>query len=72
MGRVLRLLTLINTLAFIKLQLVHSARPVIPNAASVFRENADELKMYAAVLAATEPLRLQRDEVHSLLFHTLN
>ena len=40
-----------------------AARPAPPTAVSVFRDNADDLKVYAAVLAASEPLRLQRDEV---------
>ena len=39
------------------------ARPSPPTAVSVFRDNADDLKVYSAVLAASEPLRLQRDEV---------
>lgn len=45
------------------LALVAAARPSPPAAVSVFRDNADDLKVYSAVLAASEPLRLQRDEV---------
>lgn len=40
------------------------SKSIVPSAVTLFRDNADELKMYAAVLAATEPLRSQRDAVH--------
>ena len=50
-------------LALACVSIAAAARAPPPAAVSVFRDNADDLKVYAAVLAASEPLRIQRDEV---------
>lgn len=44
----------------------------MPTSILAFRHHAEELRLYAAVLAATESFRLQRDEVkdyYSLTLH---
>lgn len=52
--------------------LLHSVDGKMPTSILAFRHHAEELRLYAAVLAATESFRLQRDEVkdyYSLTLH---